>query len=419
MYQSAIVGQLANWFLPQTLRESGDVYKIRQALLVVLFTFSAMVWAPVFAALNYLVLDLPKLGHISMFAVVLGAVVLAAIRYTGSYLLAANLLVLFLLLELTLVIKYTGGFFAPTVVWLAIVPIMAVLLAGRAVGVCWTAVATAGTVGLYALHVSGYEMQSLLDVRSTEITQVFSFLGVEILAFSLAYCYESIKRRTEQAVFEEQATLKQLLQTQEVERQLLAYDIHDGLTQTLAAALMHQEKGLDSDKIDLQALQTARKLMRDSLVEARQIIGGLRPPVLDERGLVAGIEYLIAGTEDLNVGFRHALNSDRLEPLLEGSLFRICQEALTNAVKYSSASDIHIALWQDQRFVRLIVEDNGIGFETTMPHTGSHGLAGIRQRARLLRGTATIESEPGSGTRIVVKVPIDPWQRRDELPCPR
>jgi two-component system sensor histidine kinase NreB len=88
-------------------------------------------------------------------------------------------------------------------------------------------------------------------------------------------------------------------------------------------------------------------------------------------------------------------------------LFRICQEALTNATKYSQSTQIRIRLTQEHAWVRLEVVDQGIGFDTEQAAAAnSFGLRGIRERARLLGGHAMIDSAPGRGTRVAVELPV-------------
>jgi signal transduction histidine kinase len=130
--------------------------------------------------------------------------------------------------------------------------------------------------------------------------------------------------------------------------------------------------------------------------------------VLDESGLVPAIECLINDHFDSQVvRFEHHLRSERLTPLLEGVLFRICQEAITNAMKHSQSPAVQVRLRQDHAWVRLEVIDQGIGFDPDQRNfSNSFGLRGIRERARLLGGHAMIDSAPGHGTRVAVELPV-------------
>ncbi len=102
----------------------------------------------------------------------------------------------------------------------------------------------------------------------------------------------------------------------------------------------------------------------------------------------------------------------RLPPILENALYRIVQEALTNACKHSKSKKVTVTLTQEGQDVRLEVRDWGIGFDPESVEKGHFGLEGIRQRVRLLGGRLTIESTPGSGTLVQVVVPIVEKQNR-------
>ena len=214
--------------------------------------------------------------------------------------------------------------------------------------------------------------------------------------------------RVQDELQQEQHLLKRLLNAHEMERQLLAYEIHDGLVQHMTGALMHLESRDDDCEQD-QRFQRGVSLVREGIREGRRLISGLRPPILDELGLVPAIEYLIREVEELScppIEFEPKVEFDRLQPLLESSLFRICQEGLTNARRYSQAQFIRIRLEQCGDLIRLRVSDDGIGFDTATVTEQSFGLAGIRERAKLLGGMANINSKPGAGTQIEVDVPL-------------
>jgi PAS domain S-box-containing protein len=203
------------------------------------------------------------------------------------------------------------------------------------------------------------------------------------------------------------------LEQHEQARQLISYEIHDGVAQYITGALLRLEahaqtcSNPDQSSVDPE-LEIGLGLLRKSLEEARRLIGGLRPPILDERGLVAAVEYLISGSPDLPKGieFSHEVQFDRLPPLWESNVFRIVQEALTNVAKHSQARHGRVQLLEDGGMLRLSVIDDGQGFEADGDNGSRHGLAGIRHRARLLGGAARIVSYPGDGTRVEVDVPL-------------
>jgi signal transduction histidine kinase len=191
-----------------------------------------------------------------------------------------------------------------------------------------------------------------------------------------------------------------LLDLQDRDRQLISCELHDGLVQQLIGAIMRFEVG---------KLDAGLEMLRACMKEARSLIHGLRPPILDECGLVAAIADLSSqdnGDGKLTVEFTHRITSDRLPPSLENAIFRIIQESLTNARRYSQSMKVRIRLVQREDGIRIEVEDWGVGFNPKNIAEGHFGLAGINERARLFGGAAIIRSSPGKGTRIVVELPL-------------
>jgi len=218
------------------------------------------------------------------------------------------------------------------------------------------------------------------------------------------------RRQAEEAVQKEQRLLRRSLSLHDRERKLLAYEIHDGLAQQLTGSLLLLQsiQGRDPEQAH-KALGESIQLLQESLAEARRIIGGLRPPILDESGIVAAVEYLIAEQQrhgGLQIEFEHRLRAKRFAALLEGVLFRIVQESLTNAARHSRSEKVRIDLVQLDDCLRLVVEDWGVGFDPQRVAEHRFGLQGIRERARLLGGSASIDSAPGKGTRIAVELPL-------------
>jgi signal transduction histidine kinase len=218
------------------------------------------------------------------------------------------------------------------------------------------------------------------------------------------------RKNAEKLVREEREHLRRLLDLQERERQLVAYEIHDGLTQYLTGGIMHLESSAESKKAAQAKKEYDRGiiLLREALSEARRLISGLRPPVLDELGIVAALEYLVNESRDAisELELVTQVEFDRLAAPLEVAIFRVAQEALTNIRKHSGASKARIELVQHGRWVRLVVRDWGSGFNPATTHEERYGLQGIRQRARLLGTAAVIESTIGQGTEILIDFPL-------------
>jgi PAS domain S-box-containing protein len=220
-------------------------------------------------------------------------------------------------------------------------------------------------------------------------------------------------RQVQQALEKERHTLKHLLRSSDHERQLIAYEIHDGLAQQLAGAIMQLETY--SHQKDTRPLEAARafeagmSMLQQGHFEARRLISGVRPPILDESGIVAAVAHLV-NEQRLQKGpkieYQGEVDFDRLLPILENAIYRIVQEGLANACKHSRSSRVRVELLQRGDELRIMIQDWGAGFDPAQVEEEHFGLAGIRERARLLGGKTTVESAPGHGTCITVELPL-------------
>ncbi|MEN6406366.1 MAG: PAS domain-containing sensor histidine kinase, partial [Thermoguttaceae bacterium] len=221
----------------------------------------------------------------------------------------------------------------------------------------------------------------------------------------------SDRKQAEQAIRQEQRLLRRLLDLHEQDRKLVAYEIHDGLAQQLAAAVYRFQSvpALEqhNPKAAKEVFNESLQLLRDAMAEARRLISGLRPPVLDESGVVAAVECLIAERrpqEGPEIEFVHD-DIGRLATPLEGAIFRIVQEAVTNAQRHSHSPRVRIDITQREGRIHVGVRDWGVGFNPDSVPTGHFGVQGIQERARLLGGSAAIESSPGQGVSVTVDLP--------------
>jgi PAS domain S-box-containing protein len=233
------------------------------------------------------------------------------------------------------------------------------------------------------------------------------------LRLALAVVDLTERKETLDALQKERHTLWHLLQASDHERQLIAYEIHDGLAQYLAAANMQFQTYLllrETDPAQAQkAYEAAAQLVSQSHFEARRLISGVRPPVLDEAGVETAIAHLVHDErvfKGLQIEFQSEVQFDRLPAILENALYRIAQESLTNAWKHSHSKRVLVKLVQDGSQIRLAVQDWGIGFDPASVPRGHFGLEGIRERVRLLGGHLDIRTAPRAGTLIQVDVPI-------------
>jgi PAS domain S-box-containing protein len=204
------------------------------------------------------------------------------------------------------------------------------------------------------------------------------------------------------------------LRAAEEERQRIARELHDDTAQRLAGLmLMLKVAGQIEDREDRERrIEKIREEIAEAADAVRRIARGLRPPALDEVGLVAAVESLVRAlrhAHPLDIQLQAERIAQRLEPDAELALYRIVQEALSNAVRHSGASRVVVSLADADRRMVAEVTDNGRGFALDHAYGGGGqglGLVGMRERARYAHGSLSIDSAPGAGTRVRVELPI-------------
>ncbi len=215
------------------------------------------------------------------------------------------------------------------------------------------------------------------------------------------------RKNSADALKAEQDLLRQSIELQERERQMIAYDIHDGIIQYTTGALMHLEGHRVRGGADADDNLPAVMALRQAIADGRRVMNGIRPPLLDDDGIVAAIEYLAGENRTDRIEMEAVVDRDigRLMPELESALYRIAQEALFNAVKHSGTRKVRISLSRHDKVVRLVVRDWGSGFDLGKVSRGVHGLSGIKERVKLLGGQSSIQSSPHEGTSVSVDLP--------------
>ena len=225
--------------------------------------------------------------------------------------------------------------------------------------------------------------------------------------------YERLLQRLEANEREFRRLGRAVWRVQEDERRRLARELHDGLGQNLTA-LKHRLAQL-AGELDGDArvkLDAAIALCAETLEDTRQLSRLLRPPILDDLGLVAALRWL-ARSQAESAGID--VTAEIVEPLpsldndLQTLLFRVAQEALTNVARHSGARSALLRLVARDGTLRLQVADDGRGCDPeAAQRTGGSGLGGMRERLRLYDGRLELHSVPGEGTRLRVVVPLAP-----------
>jgi signal transduction histidine kinase len=208
---------------------------------------------------------------------------------------------------------------------------------------------------------------------------------------------------------------RHLQKVREEERLRIAREIHDELGQQLTGLKMDvawlMRKTVQDDPVIKDKFDEALSLVDKAVQSIRRISTELRPSVIDDLGLNAALEWQveeIGRRMDVEIEYKNSFNDSNIHPDISIGIFRIMQESLTNIVKHAAAHKININISQAGNAIRLIVEDDGIGFDTNAKQDQlTFGLIGIKERTSMLQGECAIYSEPNTGTRVEVSIPLD------------
>ncbi len=217
---------------------------------------------------------------------------------------------------------------------------------------------------------------------------------------SLLRANEGLQRRVEEGVQEVRDLSRQVVEIQELERQRIAQDLHDGVGQMLTGLRFVLERPRDDST-------RAVELCVDTLGEIKRIVRALQPAELEHQTLEEALRDLVEQTEarsGIAASFRHrGLTVQDPERAL--CLLRVCQEALQNAQKHARCSEVGVVLTVTEDTATLEVSDDGVGFmiEQTTPGVG---LPGMRRRLALLSGQFLLSSSPEEGTHLTATLPL-------------
>jgi len=204
--------------------------------------------------------------------------------------------------------------------------------------------------------------------------------------------------------------LRRVVAGQEVERRRLARELHDETGQALTSILLGLRAVEEAGNVEVQkSVSDVRELVVATLQDVRKLALQLRPAVLDDFGLVPALERLAqtySETTGIAVELEAGLGEHRLPAEVETTLYRIVQEALTNVVKHADAGKVSVLLVRREGSVTAVIEDDGRGFDPGNTREDGLGLLGMRERVELHDGRLKIEAAQGSGTTLVVEMPL-------------
>jgi signal transduction histidine kinase len=209
--------------------------------------------------------------------------------------------------------------------------------------------------------------------------------------------------------------MEQVISAQDGERARIARDLHDELGQGLTSLLLEFSQAGMGGRItspDRQFSGELRQRIQHLLNQVRRLAFDLHPMILDDLGLGAALSRLagdVASRNGITVDLEAEALAEigRLPSRLETTIYRVTQEALTNVARHAAAQVCSVFIIREGRWLKLMVEDDGRGFEVDAANQNSLGLRSMRERAGLVGGTLSVTSAAKSGTTVVLEVPLD------------
>jgi two-component system, NarL family, sensor kinase len=247
------------------------------------------------------------------------------------------------------------------------------------------------------------QLEVAIDDEIGELTRAFNAMAQEINSTT-----QELKENEERLHHYYRANLD----GQDIERQRLSRELHDGLGQQLVAGKLMLEGSLYTEGTDLKQKITEAQGIFDQIIgDIRRISHDLSPSILQEFGLKAAMENLCNNfmkTSGIHVDVFLDLYDVKPDEMTSTYLFRISQEGLNNIQRHSGATEVKVVLSKAGDEILLEIEDNGCGFRIKeVSKRGGNGLYNIRERVNILKGNLTIKSCPGQGTKIQIRIPFN------------
>jgi signal transduction histidine kinase len=202
-----------------------------------------------------------------------------------------------------------------------------------------------------------------------------------------------------------------LVRVQEAELRHVARELHDEIGQLLTVLRLALEMALQSPGDQTAHLLEAKSHANTLTSLVRELSRNLRPSMLDNLGILPTLPWLFArfSTQtSIQVVFEHSgIDSKRFSREVETAVYRVAQEALTNVARHAQIDIVTVRLWSNDKTLGIQIEDHGVGFDSTLRTGDSNGLNGMRERVMLLGGRFTVETSPGSGTRLMAELPTN------------
>lgn len=249
-------------------------------------------------------------------------------------------------------------------------------------------------------HRDGLEL--IVSERTEELRRINEMLRHEI----------EIRMKSESALRSSEERTKNLsrkiVESQDEERSRLSRELHDEVGQQIAAVLFYLTVLKQNETVSPESLTAIEGMVKGLGESIHVICRGLQPMTIGKFGLIPAIKMMIwefceIFDKDIVLDVEKAAGEP--DDVVSGVVYRIIQEALTNALRHSEATEISVALYVDPFITRLTVKDNGVGFDIDSPGSGNRlGLNGMKQRAKQVGGTLGIDTRPGNGVTITFTV---------------
>ncbi len=256
--------------------------------------------------------------------------------------------------------------------------------------------------------------ESQLKQRRTEILLLI-FIIISLIGAAIFYYYRYRQRQRDlhtRALFKQnELRMQAVIEAQEGERRRIARDLHDSVGQKLSGIRLQWESmAVEEGKVAMEPqFRNIKSLLDETVEEVRGISHQMMPKELEQFGLVPAIEQMIHRSfhaDTVACQFEHHGLTSRLSKQVELALFRILQELISNILKHANARFVTIQLIKSQRNLVLVVEDDGIGFDTVTDKPTGIGMMNIESRVNTISGHLHVESEPGKGTVITIRIPL-------------
>jgi two-component system, NarL family, sensor kinase len=252
-----------------------------------------------------------------------------------------------------------------------------------------------------------------LTKRRDQVLLISALLILITAIFISFYFYSNARKQRELDRIRQERQkeiIETIITTEEKARKKIAADLHDGLGQILTAAKINLANLHEALPHEKEKLQQVTELVSSAQYESKNMALNLMPLALKENGLIESIRHICAKYNKPDVqeiSFNAYQVPDKLEPVVEINTYRICQELLNNAVKYSRAAKIFLQLFCREGKLIIQIEDNGIGFDKTKTKANSLGMTTLKERVSLLKGEIEIDTAPQKGTNIFIELSLN------------